>query len=294
VLDWITGTLEAGGVPHVFTFPSSAVALCRASRAAGRHIAGARFTIGGEPITEARLATIRAAGAQALPRYGSIECGPIGYGCLASRHADEVHLLHDQHALILAGDQAGSLAGLRPDSILITALHPFSPFTLINVSMGDSATVVHDTRETCGCPLERLGWRTRLYNIRSYEKLTGGGVTFLTDDVVRVLDEVLLGKFGGAPTDYQICEDETPDGRANVLLVVNPDLGPLEDQRLIDAFLGALGEGSIVNRMMGRMWRESQVLRVERRAPSATRSGKVLHFHVSRCSPAEGPNGSPP
>ena len=282
VLDWITGTLKAGGTPHLFTFPSSAVALCRAARAAGRDIAGARFTLGGEPITEARLQAIRGEGAQALPRYGSIECGAIGYGCMAARHADEVHLLHDQHALVLAGGQAASVAGLRPDSILITALHPFSPFTLINVSMGDSATVLGEGQEACGCPLENRGWRTRLHSIRSYEKLTGGGMTFLTDDVIRVLDEVLPSRFGGAPTDYQVCEEETPDGRANVVLVVHPGLGPLEDERLIEAFLGALGEGSVANRMMGRMWKESQVVRVERRTPSATRAGKVLHFHVAR------------
>ena len=83
VLDWIARTLEAGGVPHLFTFPSSAVALCRAARAAGRDIAGACLTIGGEPITEARLETIRREGVEALPRYGSVECGPIGYGCMA-------------------------------------------------------------------------------------------------------------------------------------------------------------------------------------------------------------------
>jgi hypothetical protein len=282
IVDWMAGTLESGRVPHLFTFPSSAVALCRAARAGGRSIAGARFTLGGEPITEARLETIRGEGAQALPRYGSIECGAIGYGCMAPSHADEVHLLDDQHGLILAGEQAGSAAGLRPDSVLITALHPFSPFTLINVSMGDSATVIRDARETCGCPLERQGWRTRLHSIRSYEKLTGGGMTFLNDDVIRVLEEALPAKFGGAPTDYQICEEETPDGRADVVLVVNPALGPLDDQRLIDAFINALGDGSVANRMMGRMWRESQVLRVERRIPSTTRSGKVLHFHVSR------------
>jgi hypothetical protein len=282
VLDWIARMLEAGQVPHLFTFPSSAVALCRAAQATGRSIAGARFTIGGEPITEARLEAIRREGAQALPRYGTIECGAIGYGCMASTHADEVHLLHDQHALILAGEGGAGLPGIRPDSVLVTALHPFSPFTFINVSLGDSATVVGEGQESCGCALERRGWRTRLRSIRSYEKLTGAGMTFLTDDVIRVLDEVLPAKFGGAPTDYQVCEEEAPDGRANTILIVHPGLGPLDHRSLIDTFLGALVEGSVANQVMGRMWKESQILRVERRMPSATRSGKVLHFHVSR------------
>lgn len=106
-------------------------------------------------------------------------------------------------------------------------------------------------------------------------------MTFQTDEVIRVLDEVLPAKFGGGPGSYQLLEQETPDGRAEVLLLASPQIGPLEEDLLIEAFLEALGSGSIVNQMMCRMWKEARLLRVERREPSNTRSGKVLHFHVS-------------
>ncbi|MFB3776711.1 MAG: hypothetical protein ACE141_03840 [Bryobacteraceae bacterium] len=294
VLDWLQGALREGRTPHLFTFPSSAVALCRAAKVEGRDIAGARFTIGGEPVTEARLATIRAVGAEAFPRYGTVECGPIGYGCLAPAHADEVHLLHDQHALILAGEEAAGWPGLRPDSVLITALDPYSPFTFINISMGDSACLTGEGHPPCGCPLEARGWRTRLHGIRSYEKLTGAGMTFFSEDVIRVLEEVLPARFGGAPTDYQICEQEKPDGGADTVLIVHPGVGPVDERLLIEGFLEALAEGSVANQVMGRMWREAQLLRVERRIPSTTRAGKIQHFHVARPFRTSDPPSTPP
>ena len=47
---------------------------------------------------------------------------------------------------------------------------------MLNVSLGDQAVMV---QHACGCPLQTLGWDTHLYTIRSYEKLTGGGMTSL-------------------------------------------------------------------------------------------------------------------
>src|SRR3990172_8887397 len=81
---------------------------------------------------------------------------------------------------------------------------------LLNISMGDQAVVL---RRQCGCPLEQLGWTTHLHTIRSHEMLTCGGISFLDTDVIRVIEEVLPARFGGAPTDYQLLEDEADDGR---------------------------------------------------------------------------------
>ena len=50
------------------------------------------------------------------------------------------------------------------------------------------------------------------HTIRSHEKLTAGGMTLLDTDVIRLLDEVLPARFGGAPTDYQLVEHESDDG----------------------------------------------------------------------------------
>ena len=72
-----------GGTPHLYGFASPVVRLCGAALAAGLDFAGAQFTVTGEPVTAARLAAIRAAGAEAALDYGCAEAGgPVSYGCL--------------------------------------------------------------------------------------------------------------------------------------------------------------------------------------------------------------------
>jgi hypothetical protein len=85
---------------------------------------------------------------------------------------------------------------------------------------------------------------THLSSIRSFEKLTAGGMTFLDADVVRVLEEVLPARFGGAPTDYQLVEDESEDGQPRVLLLVHPSLGPVGPDEMARTFLATIGSGS--------------------------------------------------
>ncbi|MBM3859571.1 MAG: hypothetical protein FJ395_07975 [Verrucomicrobia bacterium] len=279
VAAWLQEELRAARTPHLITFTSSAVAACRAAAEHGFDIAGAQFTLGGEPITAARLASVSKMGVQALPRYGSIECGPVGYGCLKPSESDDVHLLTDLHALIQAGAD-GEAHGLPREALLITALHPKSPFVMFNVSMGDHAVI---ERRRCGCPLEALGWQTHLRAIGSYEKLTGGGMTFSGTDVIRVLEQVLPLRFGGLPTDYQLVEEEDAAGQPRVRLLVSPRVGPDVNPTVVaEVFLTALGDGPVTNRLMERMWRESKLFTVERQTPYSTRSGKVLHFHLLR------------
>jgi hypothetical protein len=137
-------------------------------------------------------------------------------------------------------------------------------------------------QRTCGCPLEELGWATHLHTVRSYEKLTAGGMNFLDADVIRVLEELLPARFGGAPSHYQLVEEEGEDGRPHLRLLVHPAVGPLSAEAVTEAFLGAIGGGSGVERVMGLVWREGRILQVERRAPVATASGKILHVHIDR------------
>ena len=281
VAGWMQDVLRGGGRPHLMTFPSSAARLCHAAAAVGADLRGAHFTLTGEPITAARLAAIRRSGADAQPRYGIIEAGPIGLGCLAPEAPDDVHLLHDLVAIIQPGqagaDGAGS--GLHADALLFTSLRATAPFALLNVSMGDRATMV---ARRCGCPLERLGWTTHLRDIGSLEKLTAAGMSFLDTDVIRVLEEVLPARFGGGPADYQMVEEEGETGEPRLRLLVSPRVGDIDADAVGDAFLTALSVGSGVEHVMGLMWRQARLLRVERRSPQPTATGKILHLHVPR------------
>jgi hypothetical protein len=274
---WMADVLRAGGTPHLYAYTSTGVSLCRAATEAGKELRGAKLTLTGEPITETRMATIHRAGAEATTNYGSNEAGGfIGYGCLDPVAPDEVHLHHDLHAIIQA-DQDEPNAPLPRDALLISSLRKTAPLILLNVSMGDRANLL---RRDCGCGLERIGWSTHLHTIRSFEKLTAGGITFFDTDVIRVLEEVLPKRFGGGPTDYQLVEEETISGNPCLRLLVDPSIGPVEDAVVADAFLDAIGEGSGGPRVAELVWREAGVLQVERREPERTRSGKILHFHV--------------
>jgi hypothetical protein len=281
---WLAETLRRGGIPHLYGFVSPIVRLCRAALEAGIDIRGARLTITGEPVTAARLAIIRATGAEAAADYGSVDAGgPVSHSCLDPSEPDDLHFFQDLHALIQAGSESSG-HGLPPRALLLTSLRLSSPLVLLNVSMGDQAYV---TRRRCACPLGALGWDTHLCAVRSFEKLTAGGMTFLDADIVRILEEELPSRCGGGPDDYQIIEEEGTDGAAVVVLAVHPRVGPVEERTVRDVFLGALGRGSGAERLMALNWREAGLPRVERREPVASAKGKVLHVWRSRSGKPE-------
>jgi hypothetical protein len=278
---WMASVLASGGTPHLHTFVSPAVRLCRVASEAGINLHGAKFRIGGEPITQPRLDVIRSVGAHAAPSYGVNEAGEfIAQACLAPEAPDEVHFYHDLHALIQAGpagkDTGDGGPGLPPRALLISSLRRTAPIILLNVSLGDEAVL---QRRACGCPLERYGWVTHLHSIRSFEKLTAGGLTLLDTDVIRVLEQVLPARFGGGATDYQIVEEESTDGEPLLKLLVHPRLGHLDESAVSDEFLSAIGRGSSGGRVVELVWRQAGLVRVERRPPLATAIGKIHHLH---------------
>jgi hypothetical protein len=273
LVHWMEDVLRSGHNPHIHTHASCAVRLCRAAFEAGVDLTGAYFTAASEPTTAARLEIIRRSGALAWPQYASVESGSIGLGCLAPEVPDEVHLLTDRLALIQSlesGSNGLFLSSLRPTA---------APFLLLNFSLGDTAVV---SQRSCNCPLQQLGWTTHLQSVRSFEKLTAGGMTFLDTDVINILEQVLPAHFGGEPTDYQLVEEEAADGEPRLCLLVNPTLGDLNRDAVAEVFLTAISKGSGAERVMGLAWRNAKLLRVERRAPLSTASGKILHLHVRR------------
>ncbi len=277
VARFLAATLRQGDIPVVHTFTGSAVRLCLAALERKIDIAGSRFMLMGEPITRARVETIGRAGCISIPRFGTMETGAIGYGCPAGEQSDEVHLLQDMCAVIQPGED--NACGLPPRALLFTALSNHSPFLMINFAPGDQA---HLHRRECGCPLHKLGLPLVLHDIRSYEKLTGCGVTFLGTEVIDILETALPARFGGAPTDYQLVEEEEADGQALLVLVAHPSLGPVDEEDLGRFFLNRLSAGSVSARGMVQMWRDSGTLRIARRPPTVSRAGKILHLHVTR------------
>jgi len=150
---------------------------------------------------------------------------------------------------------------------------------MLNVESDDYGSL--ETRN-CGCRVGELGYSMHLSNIRSYEKLTSEGVSFLGTELLRLLEEVLPHRFGGNPTDYQFAEEEV-DGLPKVNIVVSPRVGALDDEAVINTVVNSLVSypgGDI----MIRQWRQGNTLHVVRREPYATSSAKILPLHIIKKS----------
>jgi hypothetical protein len=276
ILDWLDDVRARGETPTFAIYVSPAVGLARAALEAGRDLAGVVLRLVGEPITAGRLAAIRRAGAEAYATYGTVDAGLIGTACYQPAVADEQHLWDDLLAVVQP-DPPMPEAGLPAGTLLFTSLRDTTPLVLLNVSLGDQAVL--ETR-ACGCPLEAGGWTQHLHTIRSFEKLTAGGMTFLDVDVVRVLEDILPARFGGDATDYQLVE-HAGGSTARLALRVHPRVGPLDPAAVTAAFLAALAAGSPTARLMQAAWGEAGLVAVERRPPATTGAGKILHVHTA-------------
>jgi hypothetical protein len=133
----------------------------------------------------------------------------------------------------------------------------------------------------CGCTWDALGFPWHLTTIRSYEKLTTEGMHFVGADLIALVDDVLPARFGGSATDYQLVEEEE-DGLTRVSLVVSPRLGPLDEMAVRAVALETLAAPGRVHHLMAGVWRDSGTLRVVRREPHVTRTGKIQTLHVVR------------
>ena len=157
---WMIETRRAGRTPHLYGFASPMVRLCETALAAGLDLTGARFTVTGEPVTAARLAAIRAAGAEVALDYGCAEAGgPVSYGCLRPSAADDVHFCDDLHALIQPEPDTPH-PEVPARAVLLSSLRTSAPVILLNVSLGDRA---HVTRRAVRVPARgpRLGHAPR-------------------------------------------------------------------------------------------------------------------------------------
>ena len=137
--------------------------------------------------------------------------------------------------------------------------HPYSSSTCLSVT-GRRSRV-----SRCGCP--GYGLTRHLRDVRSFEKLTSAGMTFLDVDVIRILDETLPARFGGCPANTSSSRRSGRDGRPRVRLLVHPGVGPVNPAIVREAFLVALGSASKANRSMAGTWREAGLVEVERRPP---------------------------
>jgi hypothetical protein len=169
------------------------------------------------------------------------------------------------------------------ESYLFTALVHESPKILLNVGMGDYGDIV---TQSCDCTFGQLGFDRCLSNIRSYEKMTGEGVTFVDTDFIRIIERDLPEKFGGKSTDYQLLEKEDSRGFTHLQLLVSPRIGDVQQTEILERFLNLLGRAEDSPDSWSQsgmdMWKQSNMVQIVREYPIATASGKVLPFFVTK------------
>lgn len=277
VARWLAEVKKRGRPGLLDTHATSGVRVCLAAREQGLDIAGTFFRLGGEPYTAAKARVVAASGCDAACHYHTAETGVLGMTCGARLDPGEVHLMTDSFAVLQRPKRVA--AGVEVGALIYTSLLPACPKLLLNVQMGDYGEI---SERRCGCVWEELGMRVHLRGIRSYEKLTSAGMTFLGPELIRVVEEVLPGRFGGAPTDYQFVEEEE-EGIAKVSLVVSPRVPEVRDHEVAEVVLRAL-EDCPGGELMAGVWRDGETLRVRRQEPYATAAAKILPLHLVRGS----------
>ena len=280
---WAADTLQEHKNCVVYTFAASAVRVCIAAAEHNLSIRGTKFLVTGEPLTPQKKKEIEALGASAVSVYGISEAGVIAAGCdQPHRESDHCHLYKDTTAII-SHCQSVPHSDLFVDSYLFTTLLYESPKLLLNVGMGDYGNLCE--RE-CSCTFGQVGFSTCLSGIRSYEKLTGEGVTFVDTDFIRIIERELPERFGGRSTDYQLVEKEDEHGLTHLMLLVSPRVGAIQDSEVLENFLNRLKRAEDSPESWSQsgteMWKQSNMVRIVREFPIATASGKILPFFIAR------------
>jgi phenylacetate-coenzyme A ligase PaaK-like adenylate-forming protein len=234
-------------------------------------IAETLFVLVGEPYTQAKAAVVTKTGSRAASHYAMVEAGAIGIACQAAEALDDVHLLSDKIATIQRDKHVGG-NGMAVGALFHTTLLPASPKVMLNAESGDYGVL--EDRE-CACGAVPAGFRSHLHTIRSYEKLTSEGMSFLGGDLLSLVEQVLPSRFGGNPTDYQLVEREQ-DGLTKVSLVVSRAVGELDQDEVVRAVLEFLRSRGFAENMMADVWAQSRTLQVVRSDPHGTPGGKIL------------------
>jgi len=283
VAEWAAAALQQHENCVVYTFASSAVRVCIAAAEKNLNIKGTKFLVTGEPLTPQKRTEIEAVGGAPVPVYGISEAGVIAAGCDQNHpQSDHCHLYKDTTAII-SHRQNVPHSDLFVESYLFTSLLYESPKILLNVGMGDYGEI---SSESCACVFGQVGFDTCLNNIRSYEKLTGEGVTFVDTDFIRIVERDLPERFGGRSTDYQLVEKEDSRGFTHLQLLVSPRVGEIQETEVLDRFLNLLRRAEASpdswSQSGTEMWKQSNMLQIVREFPVPTVSGKIMPFFVSK------------
>ncbi len=253
---------------------SAALTVSLAATENGIDLTGVAFNGAGEPPSAAKVRGISASGARYVTSYAMTEAGILGVGCARGADSTDVHLMRDKVAFlqrdIVPAGQAESVG-----MFFLTTLLGSGPRILINAATDDFGIL--EERE-CGCPLGDLGLHQHLRQIKSVGKLTGRGITLVASDIVHIIEDVLPGRFGGSPQDYQLVEEEDDAGATHLHLLVSPAISLSDESEPARVLLDSLSRGTPGASLQSAMLRSAHAVRVRRQQPKASARGKLPAF----------------
>jgi hypothetical protein len=276
IVRWLEKRRQEGKSCAIKTVVSNAVRIARSASRLGVSLAGTKFIVSGEPFTKAKAEIIKGSEAGVIVHYGYGGPFLVAYGCGNPVYLDEMHV--DQNMLAVV--RHARPVHERPPLIyplLFTTLYACAPILQLNVANGDYATLA---RRDCRCFLEEAGLGLHLYDLRSYEKFTSEGMNYFYGDLYELLERIFPSEFGGGPGDYQLVEEEDGNGQTRLTLVVHPDVGNLDAEKILARLRGALSNGSRGNRFMTGVWQDAGTFRVKREPPYASPRGKIMPLHI--------------
>ena len=276
VARWLADQVRSGRPAALSAPGSSAVRICMAAEAGGFDIGGTVFRMGGEPITSGKVELAHRLGVKTVCSWGMSEAGNVGIGCPHGEALDDMHVYRPKIAFIQRPKDLPDGTS-KVDALYMTTLLTRTPKIMLNLETGDYGVL---SRRKCGCPLGEIGLDVHIHTLRSFDKLTTGGMHFLGSDVLTLVEQVLPAKHGGYPTDYQFVEQEQSDALSRVNIVVSPRVDGIVEDDVIQTTLEFLGSRSRGDRAMANHWREGQTLRVVREEPLANDVGKILPLRV--------------
>ena len=183
--------------------------------------------------------------------------------------------LHTTRRVVFANPQ-------HPNAVMLlklthSCLPPAAPFkfTLIKAEMDDSG-IIEPVRGDC--PFARCGFTRQVCDIFGFGKLAGHGMTLMGTDLLRILEEALPARIGGAPGDYQLVEGEGA-AQTQVTLRVSPRVRFSSADKVKECFLKEL-RNFYGGALAARMWSHAEGVDVVIAEPLSTVSGKVLPLHL--------------
>jgi hypothetical protein len=277
VATWLAEKRAVGAPGLLAANPSASARVCAAADELGLDISGSFFRMAGEPFTPAKARMLEAAGAAGACHYFLGEAGGLaGLACADPIALGDVHVCTDRLAILQRprGLPGGEIVG----ALYLTTVIPSARTLVINLETDDFGVL---EERPCGCELGTLGLGLHLHTIRSFEKLTGEGATFVGEPLISLVEEVLPGRFGGSPVDYQLVEHEA-SGVTRVQVRISPSVGDIAEREVVDVALAYLAASSGGGQVMARLWTAGETLEVVRIEPEETRTGKVLPLALAK------------